>query len=229
MIVNMYVDHLLATQPATAVDVWQATRTHPKTFRDAADRIGLSPAEYSEFRTALLDGKAAYVKLPRRVDAMSGSRRGSVYAVRNAVMTSTVMGWRVALGDGNVVYVPQICGNISVVHPIHVAVKPLVRTPRVAHARYAFHPALAQVPKETPVVMEAPASETPVELPSAAPVAAAVAPAGGGRAGGFFFAIPAIIGGIIAGGSHNGHSDTPPPAAPPCSSGSNVQGVCQGK
>ena len=101
MIVNMYVDHLMPQSPQSAEEVWMATREHPKLFTDAANRIGLTPGEYREFRTRLLDGKAVYLQLPRRVDAMSGARNGNAYAVRNAVMTKPIMGWRVALADGN--------------------------------------------------------------------------------------------------------------------------------
>jgi hypothetical protein len=100
MIVNMYVDHLMSPSPASAEEVWNATRVHSKLFSDAAQRIGLTPSEYKEFRNNLLAGKAIYLTLPRRVDAMSGARGGSVYAVKNAVMTKPIMGWRVALADG---------------------------------------------------------------------------------------------------------------------------------
>lgn len=235
MIVNMYVDHLMATPPASSEEVWNATREHAKLFSDAAERIGLSAAEYREFRLALLDGKAAFVKLPRRVDAMSGDRRGSVYAVHNAVMTSTVMGWRVPLHDGNIVYVPQVCGNISLLRPVHVAVKPLVHHP-VRHIAYrphaagvhhvpTFHKAVAEVPKETPVSMEAPVTEAPVEIPEAAPTVAQVVPAVSGGGGGFLFIIPALLGGIIAGVTHGGNNTTPS-VPPPCSNGSNSFGAC---
>jgi hypothetical protein len=50
MIVNMYVDHLMSPPPASAEEVWNATKVHAKLFSDAAARIGLTPAEYKEFR-----------------------------------------------------------------------------------------------------------------------------------------------------------------------------------
>lgn len=228
MIVNMYVDHLMATPPASAEEVWNATQVHAKLFSDAAQRIGLSSSEYDEFRGKLLDGKAVYVKLPRRVDAMSGARRGSVYAVRNARMTSTVMGWRVALADGNVVYVPQVCGNISLLRPVHIAKAPVA--PRVLGMKHvpAYHPSVAVVPKEQPVAMVAPVVETPVEIPVAPPPTAQVIPIVAGGGGGFPFFIPAIIGGAIAAISHPGSTNAPPPP-PPCSNGSNSLGVCTAK
>lgn len=225
MIVNMYVDHLMATPPASAEEVWNASRVHAKLFSDAAHRIGLSSAEYDEFRGALLDGKAVYVRLPRRVDAMSGSRRGSVYAVRNAVMTSSTMGWRVTLADGAMVYVPQVCGNISLLRSLHVAKAP-VRYRPVARTKYApFHPAVAVVPKEQPVAMVAPVQDVPVEVPLAPATVAQVVPVATAAGNGFLFFIPAVLGGAIAAISHgnNNSGSTPPPL---CSNGSNSIGVC---
>lgn len=231
MIVNMYVDHMMSTPPVSAEEVWNATRVHSKLYNDAAKRIGLSPKEYEEFRGALLDGKAVYVKLPRRVDAMAGSRHGSAYAVRNAVMTSTVLGWRVTLADGAIVYVPQICGNLSLLRPAVVAKKTPTHVRAIAHRpRAPFHPAIALVPKERPV-KEQPVSMIPPD--QAAPVAVAQVPAvaapavpvaaRGGSA--FLFFIPALIGGAIAATNH-GNS---PAKAPPCSNGSNSLGICSTK
>lgn len=227
MIVNLYVDHLMSPPPVSADEVWNATHVHAKLYSDAAKRIGLSPKEYEEFRGALLDGKAVYVKLPRRVDAMSGSRRGHVYAVRNAVMTSTVMGWRVSLADGAIVYVPQLCGNLSLLRPAVVAKLPAKYAPKHAPKHAKFHPAIAHVPKEQVVTIAPPAVDVPVEVPvavpQAAPVAAVAVPATAHGPSAFFFFIPALIGGAIAA------THTTPNKAPPCSNGSNALGICSTK
>ncbi len=216
MIVNLYVDHMMSRPPASAEEVWNQTHEHAKLFSDAASRIGLTPAEYREFRTALLDGKVSYVRLPRRLDAMSGDRHGSVYAVKNAYMTSSIEGWRVALADGNVVYVPQLCGNISLLR--HAAIAHVARPhPRVAYV----HPYHRKKSRFVPAI--ASTNEVPVAV--APPAAVAVAPAAAGAATAahgispFFLIIPAVIGGII-GGSHS----SPTPA--PCNHGSNSMGVC---
>jgi hypothetical protein len=215
MIVNLYVDHLMSSPPTSAEEVWSATREHPKVFADAADRIGLTPAEYREFRNDLLAGKAVYVKLPRRLDAMSGDRAGSVYAVKNAVMTQQIMGWRVTLADGNVVYVPQICGNISLLKHAGVA---QVHHPR-RYMAYTHH--VPYTPTiGTPVVVTPP---EPIDAPpDAAPTVAQAVPAAASHAlSPFLFAIPAAIGGIVAGLSHGSTSP------PPCSNGSNSTNACQ--
>jgi len=216
MIVNMYVDHLMSPPPASAEEVWNATRVHSKLFSDAAARIGLTPAEYKEFRGNLLDGKAVFVKLPRHVDAMSGNRRGSVYAVHNAVMQESLMGWRVALADGNVVYVPQVCGNISLLKHAAVAYVPPKHKRAVLAAKYV--PAVTVQPTvETPVTVVPPVEAAP-EAPAAA---AQVVPEASHGGGGFPFWAPLGAGGLIAGLIHGNTSP-----APPCRSGSNALNVC---
>jgi hypothetical protein len=221
MIVNMYVDHLMSPSPTSAEEVWNATRVHAKLFSDAAARIGLTPAEYKEFRGALLDGKAVYVKLPSRVDAMSGDRHGSVYAVKDAVMTQTVMGWRVALADGNVVYIPQACGNISLLRHAAIAVVPHHKVVAVVHRKPRYVQAIATAPAvPTPVVVTPPEVPAPPVAPPA--VAAQVIPASVGSHGsGFLYFIPVAVGGIVAGLVHG--NTTP---APPCKNGSNALNVC---
>jgi hypothetical protein len=213
MIVNMYVDHLMSPPPASAEEVWNATKVHAKLFSDAAARIGLTPAEYKEFRGDLLDGKAVFVKIPRRVDAMSGNRHGSVYAVKNAQMTTSVMGWQVALNDGNVVYVPQVCGNISLLRNGAIAKRPTPKRVAVAKRKYHYVESAKVVPVDVAVPEEAPTSVTPV--------AAQVIPAAATRGGAFPWFIPVAIGGAIAGLVHG-----TPSSVPPCTQGSNSAFVC---
>ena len=225
MIVNMYVDHLMATSPTSANEVWTATQQHPKLFSDAAARIGLTPAEYKEFRNSLLSGKAVFVTLPRRVDAMSGARHGSVYAVKNAVMTKPQLGWRVDLADGNAVYVPQICANISfikggaqIAQVKHVPAKTIARHV-VAPAK--FVPTASYVPKETPVSFDQPPDVPPA--PEAPATVAQAVPAGGHSFP--LFAVFPVVGGIVAAFVHPSST----PNTPSCAAGSNTVGVCTKK
>jgi hypothetical protein len=51
MIVNLYVDHMMDAPATSSDDVWAATRDHSTLFATAAHRIGLTPAEYREFRS----------------------------------------------------------------------------------------------------------------------------------------------------------------------------------
>jgi hypothetical protein len=209
MIVNLYVDHMMTAPPSSAEEVWNATKEHPRIYGEAARRIGLTPSEYSEFRNDLLDGKAVYVRLPAHMDAMAGDRHGSIYAVHNAYMPKPVMGWKVTLASGAVVYVPQTCGNLAMSRPVSF-VKPAKHVPRTVVTRV--------VPQATPVpptVVMAEATSPPVAYvpPPAAPVAAA--------AGGFGWlaGIP-LLGGLIYVVTHH---NTPPPS---CNNGSNETNVC---
>ena len=138
------------------------------------------------------------------------------------------------MADGNVVYVPQVCGNLSLLRNGAVAHRPAPHHAVVAAAK-TRKKSVAYTPAIGHVAADAPAAETPVSLAPPADVAAA-APATIAQAGpiaaaaaahapsGFLFAIPAAIGGIIAGVTQ--HHDTP--AAPPCNEGSNLQNACQG-
>lgn len=221
MIVNMYVDHLMATSPTSANEVWTATQQHPKLFSDAAARVGLTPKEYREFRQSLLSGKAVFVTLPRRVDAMSGSRHGSVYAVKNAYMTTPQKGWRVDLADGNAVYVPQICANISFLK--NGAQVAHVNTIKPKHFKKKYVAAVKQTPKFVPTSVQVPPDVTPVDMVPEAPATVAQAVPAGGHSFPLFAIFPAI-GGIVA-AFHPG-GGTPVPS---CSQGSNASGACNGK
>jgi hypothetical protein len=235
MVVNLYVDHMMSTPPASAEEVWNATREHAKLYGDAARRIGMSDKEYQEFRNALLDGKALYVTLPHKIDVMAGNRHGNVYAVRSAVLPASVMGWKVKLSSGAVIYVPQACGNLSltrerVVRPIVAEVHQIYR-PVVQHV--AVVPPPPPAPPETPVVFTPPPPPVPplppMELappPAAAPVYAPVAApvVTQARSSGFgLLFIP-----IVLWFERNVHTTiTNIITVPPCSQGSNAMGVCQ--
>lgn len=103
MIVNLYVDHMMNRPPASAEEVWVATNEHSREFKEAARQIGLTPAEYKEFRNSLLEGNALYVRLPHKFTAMAGDRHGYVYAVHHAVLprNSVIYGWEIKLKDGS--------------------------------------------------------------------------------------------------------------------------------
>jgi hypothetical protein len=143
MVVNLYVDHMMSAPPQSPEEVWNATHEHAKLYADAAQRIGLSGSEYREFQNALLDGKAIYVSLPHKIDAMAGNRHGYVYAVKHAVLPSNVMGWKVALSSGAIVYVPQACGNLSVTRVQRVV--PYVAAEREVYAPRPLPPPPAPV------------------------------------------------------------------------------------
>jgi hypothetical protein len=126
------------------------------------------------------------------------------------------------LADGNAVYVPQICGNISLLRHAAVAAAPHhVRYVAAAH-KPRYTPTIATTPVDVtpPAVPEAPA-QTPPVVAQAVPVAAVSHP------GGLLFLVPAAIGGAIAGLTGHNNTTTTTPSVPPCSGGSNAVFACQ--
>jgi len=136
------------------------------------------------------------------------------------------------LSDGTTVIVPQICGNLSMNRPRHIAaVRPkhkalvALRTqPKKvrAVAYIAPKPVEVAVVPVTPVTFDVP----PTVAPVGAPIAAAVGAAHGGLLPflGLLFPIVASHGGG-SGATSAPISSTPD--VPLCSEGSNLQGVCQ--
>jgi len=233
MIPDLAIDSVASRPLATSSDLLAEERQHPRVFRAAAERIGLSPAEYREFQRRLLEGDVTYVRLPARLDAMAGDRRGSVYAVHNVQLVHRVMGWRVTLADGAVVYTPATCGNLSLLRPprvAHVAVAPIVTRRRagiVAAPRGRKAAVVAAAPAPAPVVVsvDAPAAVLAPVAPVA--VAAPAAVAAGGGAGAFIAAPIAFAGGLIYALLPHRSVTTPAAPVPPCAAGSSLLGACQ--
>jgi hypothetical protein len=111
--INLAVDRLSPIVPERAADIRAAIIAQPRVYTAAASRIGLTPREFREFRRALDDGNVTFVRLPRHIDAMSGSHHGRVYALHDVIVPAGTRGWRVALTDGADVFVPEQCGNLS--------------------------------------------------------------------------------------------------------------------
>ncbi len=229
--VNLYVDRLMQNPPNTAEEVWNATREHSKTYSEAARKVGLTGSEYGEFQQALLDGNAVYIRLPSHVDAMAGLHHGHPYAIKSVTVPANTLGWKVALADGTTVYIPQICGNISVVHGRAIAHHPQKHDKKIAGgprqivtqgSTYTPNtPVTFQPPAEASTITYAPAPSTPVYE---APVYVAPVAASGGSVLPFLVPIVAFVGGTIG-----AVSSPPTTVVPPCSLGSNALGVCQGR
>jgi hypothetical protein len=212
----------MQNSPNSAEEVWNATREHSKIFSESARKVGLTGSEYTEFQQALLDGKAVYVRLPAHVDAMAGLHRGHPYAVKSVLVPANTLGWKVALSDGTLVYVPQICGNISIVHPPAIAHKPKKPT------TIAYHPpqVVTYGSSNTPVTFQPPvqvSTYTPTE-PSAPVYTEPVYTAPVARTSILPWLVPIVA---FVGGTVGSVSSPPTTIVPPCSQGSNLLGVCQ--
>ena len=221
--VNLYVDRLAYNSPTSQHEVWNATNDQAPAYRSAAKKIGMTPAEYTQFRQALLEGRAVYIKLPRNIEAMAGRHRnGQTYALRNVRVPEGSMGWEVALDDGTTVYVPRICGNLSLSHTQPKKIAQAPRAPLPAPRHFASVP----VPPPQPAIAETPVTFAPPPAAVAAAVAAPVVVAAASHAGLFGLAVP-LVGFLFPHGGSNTTPGTNTTIAPPCTLGSNSLGVCQ--
>jgi hypothetical protein len=224
--VNLYVDRMSPEQPVRVADVYAVTQERAPSYKEAAAKIGLTTREYAEFRQALNDGGAIYVRLPRHIDAMAGVHRrtGHVYALRNVVVPSGTMGWQVNLADGTTVLIPRVCGNLSMNrghaiaqrrHPVAI----VARQPKAVRAAIYVAPKPAII-AATPVTFVAPEAAAPAA--GAVPVIAAAAGHSGLPFLGLLFPVLTSL-------TENQPTTTPPapPEVAPCSLGSNAAGVCR--
>ena len=221
--VNLYVDRLAYTSPTSQHEVWNDTNDQAAVYRSAAKKIGMTPSEYQQFRQALMEGRAVYVKLPRVIGSMAGRHRnGQAYALKNVRVPENTMGWEVDLADGASVYVPRICGNLSMTrnHPRKIAMAPRPSLPKARRFAAAPVPPPQAAVAETPVTFVPPPAAV-VAAAAAAPVAVAAA----SHAGLFALAAP-LVGFLFPHGGSNTTPGTTPITAPPCSLGSNSTGVC---
>ncbi len=219
MVPNLYVDHLSDAFLSNSDELREQMLVHSQTYNKAAKLIGLTPGEVKEVKeNLLLDHHVSYGPLPQHIKAMAGKRGNYVYAVHDAYIEGKpVMGWRIALSDGKLVYVPQICGNLSVGYQtakVDVAVVPHHHANHVV----AYIPPAAAPPAATPVVIAPPppGPSAPVDVPGYSVPAPNTS-----NYSGLLLAVP-ILGGIIYDVSH---PSTPVP--PPCSGGSNAMFACK--
>jgi hypothetical protein len=200
----------MANAPLAMVSaVQQAVVVQKARYTQAARRIGLTPRELDEMERRVSRGEVERTTLPVRLDAMAGMHHGRIYAIRNVRVLPRQSAYVVALDDGKRVYIPVVCGNLSVVRgaparPVRIA---RASTHRVlAHRALARRLAPASRFQNVAVASPAPAAggAGPMTAGDAAPapqpasVAAVAAPAaiarGGSQAG---FHVPGL--GWIAG------------------------------
>ncbi len=228
--VNLYVDRFMTNSPNTAEEVWNATKEHSKIYAEGARKVGLSGSEYAEFQQALLDGKALYVRLPTHIDAMAGLHHGRPYAIKSVTVPEKTLGWKVALSDGTLVYVPQVCGNLSLVHGAKIAQHPkkptrVANVPRQTVTQGSSYTPVTFQPPETPPATSGPVYSQPVYTPPVIAYTQPVVSAPEVSHGSFLpFLVPIVA---FVGGAVGSVASPPSTIVPPCSEGSNLLGVCQ--
>jgi hypothetical protein len=146
--------------------VVRAQRTH---YRHAEQSIGLTPSEAGEFERRLAQGQVKRTTLPLHLDAMAGLHRDRVYALHDVRVLPNNAAYVVVLNDGKRVYIPAVCGNISVVH----GKPPIVAVHHVIHRTGTDHSPLGG---GSAVTAAAPAPLLPEESVQTSAQASAAAP-----------------------------------------------------
>jgi hypothetical protein len=176
-LVTDFSDGSLLGQIESTRALQQAFDDHETQLADAGAQIGLTPDQFRAVRVAVAAGRARYVELPQHIDAMTGEHDGHIFVVRNIRIPPRVFGWEVDLdepGDVVKVYVPNRCGNISVVRERSqvLAAAPVyhVDSPPagLAYGPFAPGPSALPVPESSPDVAYAPSLSTPAEAVQAA-------------------------------------------------------------
>ena len=211
----------MASDPVAMVsDVQQALILDESRYAQAARRIGLSPREFAAFENRVLLGDVHRTTLPTYVDAMAGMHHGRIYALRNVRVRPNQIAYVVAL-PGKRVYIPVVCGNLSVVRTPRVVARAVHRTPPHLAARRTVASATIAQPTPQPAL--------PVILPDApapGPARALVPAAAVHRFPmiPFFAWLAGSIGSVV--GTDGGGGGGAPPL-PPCSAGTTSDaGAC---
>ena len=172
------------------------------TFAKAARKLGLTDAQYREFKLA----SPTPVILPRHLDAMTWSDGHNVKILYDVMIPANTQGWEVDLHSGNQILallVPARCGNLSLV---------VRQAPHIAQA--APRP-MAVAPAPAP-----PVAVPPPEEVAAAPVVAEAAPAPAAfpppvkHVSPLWLGVVPLIFGLVGGGGGGGGSTGGPPTLP---------------
>jgi hypothetical protein len=214
MIPNLYADHMAAKAPlANTSQVVSAIYDRMPDYEKARIELGLSRHEFDEFLEDVTDDSSAvsYGPLPRHMDGMAGRRHsGTVYPLHNVRIPADTYGWTVKLKDGTKVYIPSICGNLSMSR----GTTPSKPFHNVSFKGYFPPTEVTFAPPPTPSAPETP--EAPQSAPEAAPEASAPTHHDNWGFAALLFPITASFAG--GGGS-----------LPHCSLGSNIYGACSGR
>lgn len=186
-------------------------------FEAAGSELGLTPKEYMEVEARIEAKQLAYVTIPRHLDAMTGSRHGHVFVVRDVIIPAKTRGWEIDLQENHqilAVFIPAPCGNVSLLRkPMPVLARARPRTRVLAESTAPPVPQPAPAAAATPAIAAAPSVVMPSQpepTPAAFQTVAAASPQTHHSSWWPLLLIPII--GFIAGGGHGGIT-TPPVVA----------------
>lgn len=191
----------LLGQSATPGELKSNIRKNEALLRRAGLSLGLTSEQYAQFRLALDVGKPNWVVIPRHLDAMTWSAGGDIHVLRDVIIPANQKGLEVDLRSGDrilSVFVPAVCGNISLIRR---------SVPHVAKIRNFPVPHVAAVVPPAPTPSPAPVAVVPP--PEYAPVATTVAPPPPIHHGFSLFPLAALLPLLFTGGSSTTPFTTP--------------------
>jgi len=116
----------------------------------AARKLGMTDAQYAEFKTQVEIGNARWVAIPRYLDKMTWAADGTVHVLSDVHIPAGQKGLEVTVHDGPTslmyVYLPAKCGNLSYVRHAHIANVPSFPQPHPLVASAQSFPAPQQPP-----------------------------------------------------------------------------------
>ncbi len=199
-------------------ELQQRVQQYDARVRKAGADLGLTPSQLQAFETQLPN--ARYVVLPRHLNAMTGYAHGTPYVIHDVIIPANSRGWEVDLVRGDAVtrvFVPAVCGNISILRGFQPHIAQLREQHTSKPASAAQPSAISVVPAPAPAAPPVPAA-TPVPVAAEAPTFSISTPAAPAHHGHFpwwiaLIAIPFIHGGGSSQGPgyHAPIAPTPPP------------------
>jgi hypothetical protein len=162
----------------------------------AATLAGMSPAEYRAFRIATQTQRPDWVRVPRRLSAMTWYSGGQVRVTHDVEIPAATYGFEYDEADATQrlrIFLPVACGNLSVLRERirrAAAHKPPMEVSAIA-------PHVVATP--APVAVAPEAQAPPVPIPTAAPTIYL----GSGSAHGFFPFLATLFGFVLVGGGGN--------------------------
>jgi hypothetical protein len=170
---------------------------------EAARLAGMTPAEYRSFRVATQTQRPDWVRVPRRLTAMTFYSGGQVHVIHDVEIPPATYGFEYDEGTAAErlrIFLPVACGNLSILRERirrAAAHKPPMAVSAIPPHVVPSHPAMAA------------AAPAPQALPSAVPTPAPTIYLGSQPRHGFFPFLATFFGFVvIGGGSHNGGGGT---------------------
>lgn len=195
---------------ASTPQMQREVREHFALLQRTANRLGVSPQQYRDFRIAVATGDVHWVEIPRHLDTMSWASGNDAHVIRDVMIPAHTHGWEVDVASGNhilALYMPAACGNLATLRkaaPKHIALTPTnISVPQAAPVVVAASP-----PEPDPVVAED-VPEPTIDLPP---------PPKAKRSNiwGFFVSLLAAGVGIAAGSGDAGTGTSTAGADAPC-------------